>query len=1641
MGRFVVIPLLTVLLLLSPSLGWAQDGTRVFWTEVAPFVEDGAETGLAYDSHRERVVLFVGHRSANNETLSQTWEWDGARWERRAVGGPSPRLQVHLTYDSARRKTVLFGGVSPEGDLSEIERHVDTWEWDGVSWTEIQTSNTPIDSLGSIAYDRARERVVFLNAFDGRVYEYDGVDWTRRESPVQPGRYASLVYDERRAQVLAAGGLDVDFQEIVDGLWAWDGLQWTRLGGAGPTKRVNACLAYDSAREVVVLFGGVDSTPRNDTWEWDGTSWHKRVPKRPPRPRVSPKGCAFDAARERLVLFDGSVDVGGVIDGEARNTTWLYDGAVWERINEYPGLPASRQGAAGTFFEPTGQLLIFGGQTVERGATDDFWAFGANEWQRMNTAPPARSEATMAAPGASATGSPPVTFALLFGGRDATGKALGDTWLYTGSTWQEVIGAGPAARWGHSLAYRPQSESFILFGGTNGETWFEDTWEFRNGSWAEVSVSGTRPRARTGAGFALLPPRDVALTSELVLFGGTDGVAFLDDAWIFDGASWRQLPTDAPSAVLSDHVSLVHDARTQNTLLTRGDEVWRLDIGSGLGDGDVGEWTAVTIAAPGLARSAGVTAWDSERRRLLVYGGLLGEFPRGEVLAASFYGGPCGELSPSDCPGSCVDGVCCQSSSCATCEACNLPGNEGVCAPVAEGAEDDSCGVGQVCTAQGGCITAGGFACNAGEFPCPPGYSCTDGVCCNEAACAGECRSCNGVTPGVCSAVINSQDFDSCVGNRICNENAECRTVNGVACTTQSECNSGRCELGQCVASAASVCDGDHTLRRGSEGETDCAPFRCDGDLDICLTACTRNSECAGGSVCSSEGVCTSDTVTASNDSGFCSLDGSRDGGLPLLPLAALLAALGWRRRRPWLLALALGLTLWPRSVAAQSASGRPVWTEVEPWLSDRALPGFAYDAARERLTLFGGGTLALSSWLALQAHGDTWVFEDGDWRRLELEQAPSPRLTAMEYFPPRKHIVLFGGADESRVLSDTWTFDGNAWRQRLGTSPAPRFQHSMAYDPSQELVVLYGGNTGPVNLAQDTWGWDGFGWNHLGTGGPPLGVIEYDRKQEQLILVGANPAVGLLDTHVWNGAVWELAKPGSLASGPQLPATLLVYDEASQHLVLCGGPQSSQCWSWTGADWQSLPTSGVVGDIGVTGGTAWDARDQRIVQFGGMFSDDPLATLFDTWFLEDTVWTRHQPSTPEPREYASVAHDPQRGETWLTNGWVNHGNSAEYMLDAWIFDGSWREAPPVPDTGLHSMVFDAGREQMLAFGGVLLFTNQLVNQTWSWDGDDWVELSPPTSPPPLRAGRLVYDSARDRVVLFGGATSTANTPTLSDETWEWDGTTWLQRDVEPHPSARWLMDLAYDAHRQRTVLFGGIREGTAGGTGLVTGESDETWEWDGERWELRSPMHSPPARGFHAMAYDARRQRVVLVGGLSSQNFFHDVWEWDGNDWTQLDTAMAPGARNTSGLVFDTTRNELLLIGGIRTTSSTPLRLHAGGLWSYTVIGNACLDASRCSTGSCIDNVCCEQSACGTCEACDLPGTEGECAQVAASAQDPDSCAGNLQCDAVGACVVRLGSPCEADTDCFTENCVDGVCCSEPACAEPCSSCATTGG
>ena len=118
-----------------------------------------------------------------------------------------------------------------------------------------------------------------------------------------------------------------------------------------------------------------------------------------------------------------------------------------------------------------------------------------------------------------------------------------------------------------------------------------------------------------------------------------------------------------------------------------------------------------------------------------------------------------------------------------------------------------------------------------------------------------------------------------------------------------------------------------------------------------------------------------------------------------------------------------------------------------------------------------------------------------------------------------------------------------------------------------------------------------------------------------------------------------------------------------------------------------------------------------------------------------------------------------------------------------------------------------------------------------------------------LFAPKLVYHPIRRTVVMYGGGGGI--TPNIvSDEMWEWDGTTWTQLCTNCAPGGRRYHAMTYDSGRDRIVLFGGRPGGV---------ELDDLWEWDGTTWTERTPSGTRPSGRAGALP----APRSGLVGAL----------------------------------------------------------------------------------------------------------------------------------------------------------------------------------
>ncbi|MCA8966762.1 MAG: hypothetical protein KDC48_17910, partial [Planctomycetes bacterium] len=398
---------------------------------------------------RSEVVLFGGEVGTFS-FANDTWVFDGTDWHQRfPATSPSPRCCAPMVYDSARNRTVLFGGhiwIS----LPTNNPFNDTWEWDGTTWTQAQVSAPPPTGQETrMTYDESRQRVTmfhssayFLSQFSSQVYVYDGVSWQATGTPggLLPRSFASYVYDPGRQTSVLFGGQPYGGTVAFD-TWEWAGAGWSPI-----PVRPTACartgellLDPGSLRPIQV---DLDPTTGGGMFAWDGVTWQQVGGALPPG--------RYQAATCVGPLY--SYVHGGDTYQGVRNDTWGYDGNVWQLLSTN-GLATYASGIAYDYGRS--RLVMFGGKLNGTTLHQETWTFDGASWQQaLPTNVPQPREAPLLA----------YDFlrgqVVMHGGRDANYQRLSDTWQWDGTNWTPVVSAANPT--GERLAFDAQRARLVL---------------------------------------------------------------------------------------------------------------------------------------------------------------------------------------------------------------------------------------------------------------------------------------------------------------------------------------------------------------------------------------------------------------------------------------------------------------------------------------------------------------------------------------------------------------------------------------------------------------------------------------------------------------------------------------------------------------------------------------------------------------------------------------------------------------------------------------------------------------------------------------------------------------------------------------------------------------------------------------------------------------------------------------------------------------------------------------------------------------------------------------------------------------------------------------------------------------------------
>ena len=348
---------------------WVWNGTN--WAKKTPATSPPYRSyhALTYDPAHGVVVLYGG--AVGNTVLSDTWTWDGTTWTGKGGSSISPPAGRYaaMAPEPTPGQLVLFSGNDKK----------DTWVWDGSKWAKKAPATSPLARRNhAMAFDAARNQTVMFGGYGGvgndecfstcndGTWVWNGTTWTQKTPAFSPPPQDvhAMAYDAARQQIVLYGLRPTD---TIGNTFTWDGVNWTQRASATfPPFRNNPALAFDAARQLVILFGGeLNGMLFNDTWAWDGTTWTQKSPTTSP-PAQSGQQMAYDASRQRVVMF-----------GQFGAGTWTWDGANWTQQLPLVG-PSARFGHAVAYDSVRAQTVLFGGSLNYSESFDDTWVYPAS---------------------------------------------------------------------------------------------------------------------------------------------------------------------------------------------------------------------------------------------------------------------------------------------------------------------------------------------------------------------------------------------------------------------------------------------------------------------------------------------------------------------------------------------------------------------------------------------------------------------------------------------------------------------------------------------------------------------------------------------------------------------------------------------------------------------------------------------------------------------------------------------------------------------------------------------------------------------------------------------------------------------------------------------------------------------------------------------------------------------------------------------------------------------------------------------------------------------------------------------------------------------------------------------------------------
>lgn len=286
------------------------------------------------------------------------------------------------------------------------------------------------------------------------------------------------------------------------------------------------------------------------------------------------------------------------------------------------------------------------------------------------------------------------------------------------------------------------------------------------------------------------------------------------------------------------------------------------------------------------------------------------------------------------------------------------------------------------------------------------------------------------------------------------------------------------------------------------------------------------------------------------------------------------------------------------------------------------------------------------------------------------------------------------------------------------------------------------------------------------------------------------------------------------------------------------------------------------------------------------------------------------------------MAYDAARRQLMLFGG-STLSLPSQSMNETWTWNGSaWQQLHPAasPPAMDGVMAYDAASQQIILLLYNILSGGKVDNQMWAWNGATWQQLHSSTIPEVVGVS-MAYDAARRQIVLFGGGVPNGHLETYMNTTWTWDGSTWSKRSPTTSPAPRTAAAMVYDSARQQVVLYSGNGQDPL----------NDLWIWNGANWQQQRPAQMPPEREGAYLVYDDATQQAILFGGTSVPGLLplSDTWAWNGREWTQISGQGAP-ANGYESAAYDPDQREIVVYAAPGDPKATPPETPVSQTWTW---------------------------------------------------------------------------------------------------------------